>query len=54
LLSWDMGRDSAVGIRSGQSRDRIPVGVIFSAAVQTGPVANPASCTMGIGSLSRG
>jgi hypothetical protein len=39
------GRDSSVGIattlRAGRSGDRI----------QTGPGANPASCTMGTGSL---
>ena len=28
-------------------RDRIPVGTRFSAPVQTGPVAHPASCKMG-------
>ena len=32
-------------------RDRIPVGARFSAPVQTGPEAHPASCTMGTGSL---
>jgi hypothetical protein len=31
--------------------DRIPVGVRFSAPVQTGPGAHPASCTMGTGSF---
>jgi hypothetical protein len=34
-----------------QSGDRIPVGAIFSAPVQTGPGAHPASCTMGTGSF---
>jgi len=29
------------------------VGAIFSAPVQTGPVAHPASCTMGAGSVPR-
>ena len=36
-------------LRAGQSRDRIPVGARFSAPVQTGPEAHPASCTMGTG-----
>jgi hypothetical protein len=35
-------------LRAGRSRDRIPVGARFSAPVQTGPGAHPASCTMGI------
>ena len=36
----------------GQVRgDQIPVGVRFSAPVQTGPGAHPASCTMGTGSF---
>ena len=30
-------------------RDRIPVGTRFSAPVQTGPGAHPASCTIGTG-----
>jgi hypothetical protein len=46
-----MGRDRSVGIRGGRSRDRIPVGERYSAPVQTGPGAHPASCTMGTGSL---
>ena len=37
-------------LRAGRSRDRIPVGARFSAPVQTGPEAHPASCTMGTGS----
>jgi len=32
-------------------RDRIPVETRFSAPVQTGPGAHPASCTMGTGSF---
>jgi len=36
---------------AGRSVDRIPVGARFSAPVQTGPGARPASCTMGTGSF---
>ena len=49
-----MGPGSAVGIatalRAGRSGNRIPVAARFSAPVQTGPEAHPASCTMGTGS----
>ena len=39
-------------LRVGLSGDRIPVwGRRFSAPVQTGPEAHPASCTMGTGSF---
>jgi hypothetical protein len=41
-------------LRAGRSGDRIPVEARFSALVQTGPGAHPASHTMGTGSLSRG
>ena len=37
------------GLRAGRSGDRIAVGARFSAPVQTGPGAHPASCTMGTG-----
>ena len=38
-------------LRAGRFRDRIPVGAGFSAPIQTGSGAQPASCTMGIGSF---
>ena len=50
-----LGPGSSVGIatelRAGRSGDRVPVGARFSAPVQTGPGAHPASCTMGTGSF---
>ena len=49
-----MGRDSSVGIaiRYGRgSGDRIPEWAKFSAPVQTGPEAHPASYTVGTGSF---
>jgi hypothetical protein len=46
-----VGRDISVGIATGCG-DRIPVGARFSAPVQTGPGAHPASYTMGAGSFS--
>jgi hypothetical protein len=46
---------ASVGIATvyglGRSGDRIPVEARFSAPVQTGPGAYPASCTMGTGSF---
>ena len=41
-------------LRAGRSGDRIPVAARFSAPVQTGPGAHPASCTMGAGSFPGG
>jgi hypothetical protein len=38
-------------LRTGRSGDQIPVWARFSAPVQTGPEAHPASYTMGTGSL---
>jgi hypothetical protein len=38
-------------LRARRSGDRIPVGARFSAPVQTGRGAHPASCTMGTGSF---
>ena len=49
------GWDSAVGVATrllaGRSGDGIPVETRFSAPVQTGPGAHPASYTMGTGSF---
>jgi len=60
-LFWDItqhsdnscGPGSVVGIATGYGLDsRIPMGARFSAPVQTGPGAHPASCTMGTGFFS--
>jgi hypothetical protein len=40
-------------LQTGRCWDRIPVGVRYSAPVETGPGDHTASCTMSAGSLSR-
>jgi hypothetical protein len=41
-------------LQAGRSGDQIPVGAKFSAPIQTGSGAQPASCTMGTGSFLGG
>jgi hypothetical protein len=57
-LGLRCGPGSVVGIsdwlRAGRYGDRILVVARFSAPVQTGPGAHPASCTMGTGSFPGG
>jgi hypothetical protein len=54
-MSCDMGPGEcnrySDSLRAGMSGDRIAVEARFSAPVQTGPRAHPASYTMGTGSL---
>jgi hypothetical protein len=56
-ILFKVGWGSVVGIattlRAGRSGDRIPVEARFSASVQRGPRAHPASRTMGTGSFPR-
>ena len=51
-----MGHDNTVSVatryRLDGPGDRIPVEARFSAPVQTGPVAHPASYTVGVGSFT--
>jgi len=58
LYQIKCGPDSSVGIttelRAGRSGNRFSVEARFSAPVQTGPGAHPASCTMGTGSFPAG
>ena len=49
ILNLWVDRDSDL-LRDGRYGDRIPVGTRFSARVQTGPGAHPASYTMNTGS----
>jgi hypothetical protein len=53
--TFTSGLGSSVSIATGYGLDgpgiEIPVGARFSAPVQTGPGAHPASCTMGTGSF---
>jgi len=51
---YHLHRESNDLLRAGRSGEQIPVEVIFSEPVQTGPGAYPASYTVGTGSLSRG
>jgi hypothetical protein len=56
VFSMDVvGHDSSVGIATGYGMDGSGIEsrweARFSAPVQTGPGAHPASCTMGTGSL---
>jgi hypothetical protein len=51
---FDISVRCSGSLRAGRSGYRIPVRARFSAPVQTGPGAHPATCTMGTVSLSRG
>jgi len=47
----DISQSVSDCLRAGWSVDRFPVGARFSAHVQTGPEAHPASCTIGTSSF---
>ena len=50
-ISYSPSMGESDWLRAGRSGDRIPVEARFSAPVQTGPGAHPASCTMDTGSF---
>jgi len=54
IIMWPRWRSWYDSLRAGRSSDRNPVGARFSAPVQTGPEAHPASYTMGTGSFPGG
>ena len=57
IITSRNGRDSSVGIETRYGLDGPGIesrwGARFSAPVETGPGAHPASCTMGTGSFPR-
>jgi hypothetical protein len=52
MVMIDLGGPGSDWLWAERFGDRIPVGARFSAPVQTGPGAHPASCTMGTGSFT--
>jgi hypothetical protein len=51
-LLWEQHCRHSDLLRSGRFGDRIPVGTRYSSPVQNGPVAHPASYTVGTGSFT--